>query len=105
MSIKKDLRADDTYFITKDKGCNPKLGAKVLKDGIEHLFLDYYLGYEKTYNVKIGKEVVKPKRKREYLPQMFLIRNPTTPKDRQNNKDILALAKSIREKKQQELIS
>jgi integrase/recombinase XerD len=35
---------------------------------------------------------------------VFLVKNPTTPTDRQSNKDILALAKSIRDKKQQELI-
>lgn len=47
MATKKKLRSDNTYIISQDATDNPKLGAKVLSDGRESLFLDYYLGYQK----------------------------------------------------------
>ncbi len=45
MAGKKTLRGDNTYMIVNDNGDNPKLGAKMLCDGRESLFLDIYLGY------------------------------------------------------------
>ena len=59
MAQKKDYRSDNTYMISTDTGDNPKLGAKVLSDGRESLFLDYYLGYTKSISEKSGKEVMK----------------------------------------------
>lgn len=67
MALKKDYRSDNTYMISTDTGDNPKLGAKVLSDGKESLFLDYYFGYTKEVSQKTGKEFVKADRKREYL--------------------------------------
>lgn len=45
MAGKKTLRGDNTYMIVNDNGDNPKLGAKMLCDGRESLFLDIYLSY------------------------------------------------------------
>ena len=59
MALKKEYRKDNTYMISTDTGDNPKLGAKVLSDGKESLFLDYYFGYTKTISEKSGKEIVK----------------------------------------------
>ena len=40
MAQRKNYRADNTYMISNDSTDNPKLGAKVLNDGRESLFLD-----------------------------------------------------------------
>lgn len=79
-------------MISTDTGDNPKLGAKVLSDGKESLFLDYYFGYRKEVNPKTGKEVVKVDRSREYL-KLYLWQAPRTPIERQQNKETLELAK------------
>lgn len=71
MAAKKDFRADNTYIISTDSTDNPKLGAKVLSDGRESLFLDFYLGFEMAISSKSGKEykkVNKQERVFETLP-------------------------------------
>ena len=103
MALKKDYRSDNTYMISTDTGDNPKLGAKVLSDGKESLFLDYYFGYTKDVSQKTGKEVVKVDRKREYL-KLYLWQAPRTPIERQQNKETLELAKKIRFERGQELL-
>lgn len=42
MAAKKEVRADNTYIFSGGSTDNPKLGAKILSDGRESLFLDYY---------------------------------------------------------------
>jgi len=103
MALKKEYRADNTYMISTDTGDNPKLGAKVLSDGKESLFLDYYFGYTKSINSKSGKEVVRVDRRREYL-SLYLWQAPRTPMERQQNKETLELAKKIRFERGQELL-
>lgn len=103
MALKKDYRSDNTYMISTDTGDNPKLGAKVLSDGKESLFLDYYFGYTKEINERTGKEIVKVDRKREYL-KLYLWQAPRTPIERQQNKEILELAKKIRFERGQDLL-
>lgn len=103
MALKKDYRSDNTYMISTDTGDNPKLGAKVLSDGKESLFLDYYFGYTKEINERTGKEVVKVDRKREYL-KLYLLQAPRTPIERQQNKETLELAKKIRFERGQDLL-
>lgn len=103
MALKKDYRSDNTYMISTDTGDNPKLGAKVLSDGKESLFLDYYFGYTKEINERTGKEVVKVDRKREYL-KLYLWQAPRTPIERQQNKETLELAKKIRFERWQDLL-
>ena len=102
MAIRKNYRADNTYIISTDTTDNPKLGAKVLNDGRESLFLDYYFGYTKVYNDKTGKETVKKDRKREYL-SLYLWQAPRTQLERQQNKEMLEMAKKIRFEREQEL--
>ena len=48
MALKKGLRSDGTYMISTDKTENPKLYARVLDDGRESLYLEYYFGYNKV---------------------------------------------------------
>lgn len=102
MAAKKEIRSDNTYMISTDDTDNPKLGAKILSDGRESLFLDYYLGYKMVYNEAKDKEVAKKERKRESL-KLYLWQAPRTPLERQQNKETLELAKGIRFEREQEL--
>ena len=103
MATKKDYRADNTYIISTGSTDNPKLGAKVLSDGRESLFLDFYLGFEMATSSKSGKEYKKVNNKREYL-SLYLWQAPRTPLERQQNKEMLELAKKIRFERGQELL-
>ena len=103
MAQKKDIRSDNTYLISQDTTDNPKLGAKILSDGRESLFLDYYFGYQMVYNEKLDKQVAKKDRKREFL-KLYLWQAPRTPLERQQNKETLELAKKIRFERGQELL-
>ncbi len=103
MAQKKDYRADNTYMISTDETDNPKLGAKVLSNGRESLFLDFYFGYTKSTSETTGKETVKIDRRRESL-KLYLWHAPRTPIERQQNKETLELAKKIRFERGQELL-
>lgn len=103
MALKKNYRADNTYMISTDSTDNPKLGAKVLNDGRESLFLDFYLGYDMAVSSKTGKEYKRVNNKREYL-SLYLWQAPRTPMERQQNKEVLDLAKKIRFERGQELL-
>ena len=102
MAVKKEIRSDNTYIISTDKTDNPKLGAKILSNGKESLFLDYYFGHTIVYDEKKDQMVAKKDRKREYLKR-YLWQAPRTPFERQHNKETLELAKKIRFEKGQEL--
>jgi integrase len=95
-------RADNTYMISTDSTDNPKLGAKVLSNGRESLFLDFYLGFTMSVSSKTGKEYKRVNCKREYL-SLYLWHNPN-PIQRQENKTILELAKKIRFERGQQLL-
>lgn len=103
MALKKEIRSDNTYIISQDTTDNPKLGAKILSDGRESLFLDYYLGYQMVWSEKLGREVAKKNRRREYL-SLYLWQAPRTPIERQQNKETLELAKKIRFERGQQLL-
>lgn len=103
MAQKKDIRSDNTYLISQDTTDNPKLGAKILSDGRESLFLDYYFGYQMVYSEKLDKQIAKKDRKREFL-KLYLWQAPRTPLERQQNKETLELAKKIRFERGQELL-
>ena len=103
MAIKKDIRSDNTYLISQDTTDNPKLGAKILSDGRESLFLDYYFGYQMVYNEKQDRQIARKKRQREFL-KLYLWQAPRTPLERQQNKETIELAKKIRFERGQELL-
>lgn len=103
MAAKKEIRSDNTYIISKDDTDNPKLGAKILSDGRESLFLDFYFGYKMVYDEAKDKKVAKKERKRETL-KLYLWQAPRTPLERQQNKETLELAKKIRFEKGQQLL-
>lgn len=103
MAAKKGLRADNTYLISTDSTDNPKLGAKVLSDGRESLYLDFYLGFEMSISSKSGKEYKKVNNKREFL-NLYLWQAPRTAEERQQNKYTIELAKKIRFERGQQLL-
>lgn len=100
---KRDLQVGQCYIISTDREENPKLGAKLLSDGRESLFLDFYFGYEMVYNNAKDEMQPKKQKRRESL-KLYLWHNPRTPLQRQENKDTLLLAKKIRHDKGQELL-
>lgn len=100
---KKNIRVDSTYLLSNDSADNPILGARVLDDGRERLFLDYYYGYEWVESKTTGKKYKKAQRKRRAL-DLYLWTAPRTPQERQQNKDIIELAKKIRFEESQKLI-
>lgn len=86
-------RSDGTRTIVGGRGVNPKLGSKLLADGMEALYLEYYMGYERTDDGR-----VKVERRREYLKGMRLNATPTTAIEREVNRQVLDEAKIIRDK-------
>lgn len=90
---KKNYRADNTRIIIGNPGDNPKLGAKLLSDGRESLFLDYYFG--------INKEG-KPQRKRESL-NLYLWSRPSNPVEKNHNKEVTEEARVIRYNRERKL--
>lgn len=100
---------------TKD---NPRLEQRVMVDGRISLYLEYYLGrqsepvldetgepvlYQSGKMAGTPKYKVKHIRSKESL-NLFLVANPKTPFDRNQNRETLQLAKKIRFEKEQELL-
>lgn len=94
---------------------NPRLLQRKLSDGRISLYLEYYIGRKETplldeYGEKVyytsgamrGKQkyVIKHIRKKETL-NLYLLQKPRTPIERQQNKEILELAKKIRFEQEQ----
>lgn len=98
----KTSKAGKCYFISEKRGENPKLGAKVLTDGRESLFLEFYFGFEKVYDNDTDQMKPKVKRRREML-KMYLWHNPRTPDERLHNKETIAQADAIRRKRADEM--
>lgn len=103
MAQKKNYRSDNTYIISTDTTDNPKLGAKVLSDGRESLFLDFNFGYTMAVSKSTGKEYAKKDRRREFL-KLYLWQAPRTILERQQNKETLEVAKRLRFERGQQLL-
>lgn len=101
---KKNFKIGQCRIISTDREDNPKLGAKLLSDGRESLFLDYYFGYVMVYNNEKDRMQPKKEKRRESL-KLFLYINPRNPKEREDNRKTLELAKQIRWEKQQILLN
>lgn len=97
---------------------NPRLEQRLLADGQISLYLEYYLGRQSEPVLDefgdpvlydSGKMKGKPKfkvnhiRRKESL-NLYLVANPRTPLERQQNKETLELAKKIRFEKEQQLL-
>lgn len=100
---------------TKD---NPRLEQRELADGQISLYLEYYLGrqsepvldeagnpvlYQSGKMAGTPKYRVKHIRRKENL-NLYLVANPKTPFDKNQNKETLQLAKKIRFEREQELL-
>lgn len=100
---------------TKD---NPRLEQRVMADGRISLYLEYYLGrqsdpvideagnpvlYQSGKMAGTPKYRVKHIRRKENL-NLYLVANPKTPFDKNQNKETLKLAKKIRFEREQELL-
>lgn len=100
---------------TKD---NPRLEQRELSDGQISLYLEYYLGrqsepvlneagepilYQSGKMAGLPKYKVKHIRRKENL-NLYLVANPKTPFDKNQNKETLQLAKKIRFEREQELL-
>lgn len=98
---------------------NPKLEQRELKDGRISLYLEYYEGrecelvkdadgipvlYESGKMAGTPKYRVKHIRRKENL-KLYLVANPRTPIERQQNKEILELATKIRNEREQERLA
>lgn len=103
MAHRKNYRADNTYMISQDSTDNPKLGAKVLSDGRESLYLEYYLGFTIAISSKTGKEYKRVNIKREYL-SLYLWRAPRTTLEKVQNRETLEIAKKLRFERGQQLL-
>ena len=99
---KKELTAGQCYIISKNREENPKLGAKLLSDGRESLFLDFYFGFTMVYSSTQDKMAPKKQKRRESL-NLYLWHSPRTPQQRQENKETLALADKIRRNRANDL--
>ncbi len=98
MAARKSLRSGRVYIISTDKEDNPKLGAKVLSDGKESLFLEFYYGYGRSKRGGLRID-----RKKEFL-KLYLYHEARSPFERQQNKETLELAKRIRYERGQEFL-
>lgn len=94
----RDLKVGESCIISNDRQANPKLGAKLLSDGRASLFLDFYFGFTMVYSESQDKMVPKKQKRRESL-NLYLYSTPRTPQQRQENKETLALANTIRNQK------
>ncbi len=97
---------------------NPRLEQRLLSDGQISLYLEYYLGrqsepmldehgdpvlYERGKMAGTPKLRVKHIRRKENL-NLYLVSSPRTPIERDHNKEVLLLAKKIRQEREQELL-
>lgn len=99
---KKNFRGNNTYLIEGNTGDNPKLMGQSLSDGRDSLYLEFYMGYE-IVESKNGISYKKPLRYSERLG-LYLWQAPRTPQERQQNKEVLEIAKRLRFEKSQEIM-
>ena len=117
MSNQKNIVSVMAKLENKSKD-NPRLEQRLLADGQISLYLEYYLGRQSEPVLDeagdpvlydSGKMKGKPKfkvrhiRRKENL-NLYLVANPRTPLERQQNKETLELAKKIRFEKGQQLL-
>ena len=97
---------------------NPRLEQRLLSDGRISLYLEYYLGrqsepvldeagepvlYQSGKMAGTPKYKVRHNRKQEDL-NLYLVANPKTPFDRNQNKETLQLAMKIRFEREQQML-
>ena len=96
-------KAGAVYTISTDKTDNPKLKGRAGKSGKTSLFLEYNQGYSKEFDETEGREKLKVERLKERL-KLSIWTNPKTAAEREENKNVLELAKRIRFERGQEFL-
>ena len=88
-----EKRGENQYLI---EAGNPRLLKKPIKNNTEYsLYLQYQMGYNHDNGTSI--------RKKESL-KLYLMTNPRTPVQRQQNKETIELAKKIRREREQQFL-
>lgn len=88
-----EKRGENQYLI---EAGNPRLLKKPIKNNTEYsLYLQYQMGYNHDNGTSI--------RKKESL-KLYLMANPRTPVQRQQNKETIELAKKIRREREQQFL-
>lgn len=95
----RNLQVGRSYYIVGGKGVNPKLAARALQDGRDSLYLEYYLGFGRDDD-----GTARVKRRRENL-SLHVWAAPRTPAEREQNKEIVELAKRVRFEREQQVLS
>ena len=83
---------------------NPRLLQKTLADGRKSLYLEYYYQHREYYDEELGRHVVKHDRRKEFL-SLYILPNPRTPREREQNRITLEEAQVIRARKEEEFRS
>lgn len=83
---------------------NPRLLQKTLADGRKSLYLEYYYQHREYYDEEFGRHVVKHDRRKEFL-SLYILPNPRTPREREQNRITLEEAQVIRARKEEEFRS
>lgn len=90
-------------MLRTDTTDNPKLGAKLLSDGRESLFLDFNYGYSMQVSKTSGRLYAKKNRQRVYL-KLYLHTSPKNSRERLQNRETLEIAKKLRFERAQQLL-
>lgn len=102
MAKKNSYRADNTFLIEGGNRDNPKLMGRALVDGRASLYLEFYEGKHEVVS-KSGKVYNRIERHTEPLG-LYLWRAPRTAEERQQNKEVLDLAKRQRFERAQQML-
>lgn len=97
-------KVGDCVFIPDSREANPKLGARLMKDGRASLFLDFYFGFQNVYDDNQDRMTPKKIKRREKIKGLSLIVKPRTPKDRMQNKETFDLAERIQRDRANDLL-
>lgn len=99
---KKSYRADNTCLIEGNSGDNPKLMGRVLSDGRDSLYLEFYYG--KVEKISKNGTLYRRNERENVKLGLYLWRAPRTQEERRQNKETLEIAKRIRFERGQELL-
>lgn len=92
-----------TYLVDGIAGDNPKLMARILSDGRDTLFLQYYIGTVNTTDEN-GDRKYSVKRRKEAM-NLFIYHSPKTRQEREHNKSVLIVARETRQMKAREMLA
>ena len=104
MLKKKDKMASRIRRISTRRGENPRIMARILNDGTEHLYLEYNFGRYKALDKKTGREVVKQDRRKEALNHFLWQKVGRDDEKKTHNEEAMRVCEEIRWEREQELL-